>query len=55
MLDEINEIEAVMLEQDVIALHDIARHLEKVFGQPGRLSDDIRATADRLSQLLQRY
>ena len=54
MQDEINEIEAVMLEQDVIALHDIARHLEKTIGQ-GQLSEDIRAAADRLNQLLQRY
>ena len=54
MLDAINEIEAVMLEQDVIALHDIARHIEKTVGQ-GQLSEDIRAAADRLSQLLQRY
>jgi hypothetical protein len=54
MPDEINEIEIVMLEQDVIALHDVARHIEKTIGQ-GQLSDDIRAAADRLAQLLQRY
>jgi hypothetical protein len=54
MLDEINEIEVVTLEQDVIALHDIARHIEKTIGQ-GQLSEDIRHAADRLSILLQRY
>ena len=54
MQDAINEIEAVMLEEDVIALHDIARHLEQTIGR-GQLSEDIRAAADRLNQLLQGY
>jgi hypothetical protein len=56
MQDEtkLNEIELAMLDQDVIALHNIARHLEQVFGQPGQLSDDIRRAADRLTTLLQR-
>lgn len=49
-----NEIELAMLEQDVIQLHNIARHLEQAFGQPGQLSDDIRQAADRLSTLLKR-
>ena len=54
MLDEINETEIVTLEQDVIELHDIARHIEKTLGR-GELSDDIRAVADKLHAILQRY
>jgi hypothetical protein len=51
---KLNEIELDILEQDVIHLHSIARHLEQAFGQPGQLSDDIRRAADRLSNLLKR-
>ena len=53
-IKELSELEIVTLENDVIGLHDIARHLEKTIGQ-GQLSEDIRHAADRLSILLQRY
>lgn len=49
---KMNEIELELLDQEVIRLHDIARNLERAFGQPGQLSDDIRHCADRLSELL---
>lgn len=57
MQDETNltELDLVVLQDEVIRLHDIARTLERAFGQRGQLSDDIRACADKLSQLLQRY
>jgi len=51
---DLNELDFVTLESDVVALHDIARHLEKTIGQ-GQLSEDIRHAADRLAVLLQRY
>jgi hypothetical protein len=56
MQDEtnLNEIELVTLEDNVIQLHNIARHIEKTIGQ-GQLSDDIRKAADRLSGLLHKY
>lgn len=54
MREEIKEIDAVSLQDDVIALHDIARHIEKLIGN-GQLSQDIRAAADKLSTMLQRY
>lgn len=50
----LNEIELVTLEENVIQLHNIARHIEKIIGG-GNLSNDIRSAADRLNQLLQRY
>jgi hypothetical protein len=50
----LNEIELVTLEDNVIQLHNIARHIEKTIGQ-GQLSDDIRKAADRLSELLHKY
>ena len=57
MQDETNisEIELVVLEDEVIQLHNIARTLERTFGGRGQLSDDIRNCADRLSELLKRY
>ena len=42
------------LDQVVIELHNIARQLEKEFGQPGQLSKDIRACADRLTSVIKR-
>ena len=54
MQDEINEIELVTLQDDVIQLHDIARHIEKTIGK-GQLSDDLRSLADKLSELVNRY
>lgn len=53
MQDEINEIELAMLDDDVIQLHNIARHIEKTIGV-GNLSEDIRKAADRLHEILQR-
>ena len=50
----ISEIELAMLDEDIIQLHNIARHVEQTIGK-GQLSDDIRHAADRLSSLLQRY
>ena len=57
MQDETNisEIELKVLDEEVIHLHNIARTLEKTFGGRGTLSDDIRACADKLSELLKRY
>lgn len=52
---KVTEIELEVLNDEVIKLHDVARTLEKAFGQPGRLSDDIRHCADRLSELLKRH
>lgn len=49
-----SELELVVLEEQVINLHNIARVLEQTFGQPGQLSDDVRRCADRLSELLKR-
>lgn len=49
-----SEIELEKLNDEVIKLHEVARTLERAFGQPGSLSDDIRACADRLSELLKR-
>jgi uncharacterized protein YpuA (DUF1002 family) len=57
MLEEtkqVSEIDLVMLDQDVIELHNIARRIEKNIGQ-GQLSDDLRHVADRLNALLKRY
>ena len=51
---KLNEMELELLDQEVINLHNTARNLELTFGQPGRLSDDIRSCADRLSELLKR-
>ncbi len=39
------------LEQQVIELHNIARHIEQEIGS-GKLSEDIRDCADRLHSLL---
>ena len=39
------------LHDAVIQLHDIARTVEQEIGT-GKLSEDIRAAADRLNQLL---
>lgn len=50
----VTEIELEVLNDEVIKLHEVARTLERAFGQPGRLSDDIRNCADRLSELLKR-
>lgn len=47
-----NKLEERLLELEVIRLHDIARTVERIFGQPGALSADIRSCADRLSELL---
>lgn len=49
-----NEIELELLSQVVINLHNSARTLEQAFGQPGKLSDDIRDCADRLAALIKR-
>lgn len=49
-----SEIELEKLNEEVIKLHEIARTLERAFGQPGQLSDDIRHCADKLSELLKR-
>ena len=49
-----SEIELVMLDQDVIDLHNIARRIEKGIGY-GQLSDDLRYVADRLHSVLKRY
>jgi len=57
MLEEtkqVSEIDLVMLDQDVIELHNIARRIEKNIGQ-GQLSDELRHVADRLNALLKRY
>jgi len=53
MQDEtkINERELVMLDDDVVTLHGIARRVESTIGQ-SQLSNDIRCAADRLSVLL---
>ena len=50
----LNEIELVMLDEEVIQLHNIARHIEKTIGV-GSLSEDIRRAADRLNELIKRY
>jgi hypothetical protein len=39
------------LEDKIIQLHDIARVVEQQVGQ-GQLSEDIRKTADRLSEIV---
>lgn len=54
MQDAINEIELAMLDDDVIELHNIARHLEQTIGV-GTLSEDIRKAADRLNEILKGY
>jgi len=54
MQDAINEIELAMLDDDVIQLHNIARHLEQTIGV-GTLSEDIRKAADRLNEILKGY
>ena len=41
------------LEERVIELHNIARHIEQQIGE-GDLSRDIRKAADRLSLLLKK-
>ena len=51
---KVTEIELETLHDEVIKLHEVARTLEKAFGQPGQLSDDIRSCADRLTELLKR-
>ena len=53
MQEEINEIELAMLDEDIIHLHSIARHVEQTIGV-GALSEDIRRSADRLRELLKR-
>ena len=53
-IKQISEIELAMLDEDVIQLHNIARHIETAIGQ-GQLSQDLRHVADRLSTLLKRY
>jgi hypothetical protein len=40
------------LTQCVIDLHDIARKLETEFSASGKLSEDIRKCADRLSAVI---
>lgn len=37
--------------QDIISLHNIARHIENKIGS-GKLSEDIRKAADRLNTLV---
>ena len=54
MHEEINEIELVMLDEDIIHLHNIARHVEQLIGV-GSLSEDIRRAADKLNELIKRY
>ena len=49
MLAEINTI----LDDDVITLHNIARKIEQTIGN-GKLSDDVRHAADRLSEILKK-
>lgn len=49
-----SELELVMLDQDVIDLHNIARRIEKGIGY-SQLSDDLRYVADRLHSVLKRY
>jgi hypothetical protein len=39
------------LKDEIIKLHDIARKIEQEIGQ-GKLSEDIRHAADRLSEIL---
>lgn len=51
---KISEIELAMLDEDVIQLHNIARHVEQTIGR-GQLSDDLRHIADRLHMLLKGY
>ena len=53
MQDEINEIELAMLDEDVMQLHNIARHIEQTIGV-GTLSEDIRRAADKLMELIKR-
>ena len=50
MQDEINKT----LDDDVITLHNIARKIEQTIGN-GKLSNDMRNVADRLSALLKKY
>lgn len=42
------------LTQCVIDLHNIARQLEEEFEGPGKLSEDIRACANRLNDIIKR-
>jgi hypothetical protein len=51
----ITELDLVVLEQEVINLHNAARALEQAFGGPGPLSENIRSCADRLSDILKVY
>lgn len=50
----ISEIELAMLDEDIIQLHNIARHVEQTIGR-GQLSDDLRHIADRLHTVLKGY
>lgn len=50
----ISEIELAMLDEDIIHLHNIARHVEQTIGR-GQLSDDLRNIADRLHTVLKGY
>lgn len=43
--------DVIKLEERVIQLHDIARHIEQEI-EKGKLSEDIRKLADRLNELL---
>jgi hypothetical protein len=52
--NKLNQIDVVMLDEDVIQLHNIARHIEQTIGV-GSLSEDIRRAADRLNELIKRY
>ena len=56
MQDETNitELDLVVLEQEVINLHNAARALEQTFGGRGQLSDEIRSCADKLSEILRK-
>ena len=56
MQDETNitELDLVVLEQEVINLHNAARAVEQTFGGRGPLSEDIRSCADRLSDVLRK-
>ena len=53
MQDEINNIQLALLDEDVVQLHNIARHVEQTIGV-GTLSEDIRKAADRLCDILKR-
>lgn len=50
----VSEIELALLDDDVVALHAIARRIEQAIGK-GTLSDDLRHAADKLNGLLKGF